>query len=52
MLYNHHNIKRMINARVYTIAQSNPVDSRDACVNLNCDSNFKVNLQSIFIKFN
>ena len=41
----------MINARVYTIAHSNLVDSRDASVNLNCDSNFKVNLQIIFIKF-
>ena len=41
----------MINARVYTIAHSNLVDSRDASVNLNCDSNFKVNLQIIFINF-
>ena len=41
----------MINARVYTIAHSNLVDSRDASVNLNYDSNFKVNLQIIFIKF-
>ena len=41
----------MINARVYTIAHSNLVDNRDASVNLNCDSNFKVNLQIIFIKF-
>ena len=42
MVYNYQNIKRMINASVYTTTHENVVDSRDDSVN--CDSNFEFNL--------